>query len=265
MKAADLEAARAEAERAEAMEGGVTEEEAKAEAERAGAMEEEVREVSTEAEAMEGAATEAAREEEAREGEVEAKEAEAERSNNTCHPAPPRRLPEPPTVAASSTRDKHNNGWRLKNDHADTSASPAASSVLPHVCTCARCASDPARSLKRAGAEHALGGDPYRASRATATSVVRVVAATTPPLSAAVDVRVGALGAVDTNRSRRRHRQRAAHVNPHGASACAAIAEVNSSTSRYPAHGAYVCLITATVVPPGFILKTGTILVCAFD
>ena len=113
-------------------------------------MEEEVREVSTEA--MEGAATEAAREEEAREGEVEAKEAEAqeeeaERSNNTCHTAPPRRLPEPPTVAASSTRDKHNNGWRLKNDHADTSASPAASSVLPKATTCARCASGPALGL----------------------------------------------------------------------------------------------------------------------
>jgi hypothetical protein len=91
------------------MEGAATEaadvEEATEEAERAGAMEEEAmeaadleeaREVATEAEAMEGAATEAADEEEEREGEVEAKEAEAqeeeaERSNDTCHPAPPRR------------------------------------------------------------------------------------------------------------------------------------------------------------------------------
>jgi hypothetical protein len=63
-----------------AMEGGATEAEATEEATEEGA---------TEAEAMEGGATEAADEEEAT-GAAETLEAEAARSNSTCHPAPPR-------------------------------------------------------------------------------------------------------------------------------------------------------------------------------
>ena len=63
-----------------AMEGGATEAEATEEATEEGA---------TEAEAMEGGATEAADEEEAT-GAAEMLEAEAARSNRTCHPAPPR-------------------------------------------------------------------------------------------------------------------------------------------------------------------------------
>jgi hypothetical protein len=63
------------------MEGGATEAEATEEATEEGA---------TEAEAMEGGATEAADEEEAT-GAAEMLEAEAARSNRTCHPAPPRR------------------------------------------------------------------------------------------------------------------------------------------------------------------------------
>jgi len=70
----------------EAMEGGATE----GGATEAEATEEATEEGATEAEAMEGGATEAADEEEAT-GAAETLEAEAARSNNTCHPAPPHR------------------------------------------------------------------------------------------------------------------------------------------------------------------------------
>ena len=54
-------------------------------------------------------------------------------------------------------------------------------------------------------------------------------------LAIAQDARVGALGAVDTNRGRRRHTQRAAHVDPHCASACAAVAEMAACIPCAPA------------------------------
>ena len=73
-------AVEAEAMEVEAMEGGAAEAEATEEATEEGA---------TEAEAMEGGATEAADVEEAT-GAAETLEVEAARSNNTCHPAPPR-------------------------------------------------------------------------------------------------------------------------------------------------------------------------------
>ena len=57
-------------------------------------------------------------------------------------------LPRPAVAGApSTTRDKHNHGRRLKEDHAYTTASPTASSALPRASTCARCASAPARRL----------------------------------------------------------------------------------------------------------------------